>query len=696
MTPGWYVRRLRAMDAAEVFWRLRNAAMQAGWRARRGDGWPLPRAGARWAGGTVRPVGPIPDVGLRALVAAADGVLDGIWPVFATQADVSGPSPDWFLDPATGRRAPSDVYCFSVPYRDEGRVGNAKHVWEVSRLHHLTVLAAAFWHTGASRYAERALAHLRSWCEANHPLCGIHWVSGIELGIRLVSWVWTRRLLDGFPGVADAFERDPLFLRQLHAHQAWIAAFRSRGTSANNHLVAEMVGLLAASTAFPAFEASGRWVRLARATLAREAERQTFPDGMNREMAAGYHVFALELFLVAGCEADAAGAPLGDGYWRTVCAMADALAATVDTGLSTARQGDGDDGRALVLDGPGLQAAPAVLEACARVVAPAAWWPRLPMQGVGAFLLGGIARRRDPSPGRPAAKPNAFHGAGVTILRHGPAGGNEIWCRVDHGPHGYLATAAHAHADALSFELRLDGRPVLVDPGTYCYHGEGAWRDYFRSTVAHNTLELYGRDQARHGGPFLWLTRPSGVLLACDGLDGGDTATVEAAHDGYAPYGAIHRRRVVLDRHARVLDVVDTVEAAAGERTAARERIPARLAFNLHPDVACDLREGYAELSWEAADGRRRASLALPRCLRWSVHQGETNPILGWYSARFGHKQPAPLLLGTGSVAPGRPLRSRVAFGRTRPAPAPVPKAPPGADIARRAWPDRGRNQRGR
>lgn len=666
MTPGWYIRRLCSMDAAEILWRARSAAVQLRWRSRRGDRWPVPPPAAlRWAGGSIPPgagaSGGATAVG--ALASAAEAILRGSWPVFAARADLAGEDPDWFRDPATGRSAPSDAYCFGVPYRDEDRVGNVKHLWEVSRLHHVTVLAAAWHQTEEARFAERALAHLRSWWRANPPLCGIHWISGIELGLRLLAWVWARRLLDGFPGAADAFERDPLFHRQLHAHQAWIAALHSRGSSANNHLVAEMAGLLAASLAFPLFgEESAAWAGLAAATLEREAGRQTFPDGLNREMAAGYHVFALELFLVAGCEADAAGAPLGDAYWQAVCAMADALAATVDAGLGTARQGDADDGRALLLDAPGRPAAGAVLEACARVLGPAPWWPPLPRPGegsVGAALLVGLARRRGhPAPARPAARPNAFPAAGITILRDPAPGPGEIWCRLDHGPHGYLATAAHAHADALSIELRIGGRPVLVDPGTYCYHGERAWRDYFRSTVAHNTLELFGRDQARHAGPFLWVTHPKARLIAAGGLDGGERAEAEACHDGYRAAGAIHHRRVVLDRRARALEILDRVE---GEAAAP---IPARLAFHLHPEVACDLRGHVAALSWPAdgSGSRGTATLTLPPGLRWSAHRGEVDPILGWYSARFGEKEPATLLLGCGAVLPGQVLRSRIAF----------------------------------
>jgi len=107
----------------------------------------------------------------------------------------------------------------------------------------------------------------------------------------------------------------------------------------------------------------------------------------------------------------------------------------------------------------------------------------------------------------------ALRDAGMTILRTAPGAVPEIWCRCDGGPHGYLAIAAHAHADALSIEVRCGGIDVLADPGTYCYFGEPEWRRYFRSTVAHNTLELDGVDQSQSGGPFLWLGDASSKVL---------------------------------------------------------------------------------------------------------------------------------------------------------------------------------------
>ena len=200
----------------------------------------------------------VQDDAATAVIRAADALLDGRWSVLGIQR-VDVLDPDWFWDPVTGRRAPQDQLCFSIDHRDEAVTGNVKSVWELSRHHHLTVLASAFWLTGDDKYAEVVAAQLRSWWRANPFLSGVHWTSGIELGVRLVSWAWIRRLLDGWSGAVSLFEDDPWALRQIWWHQRFLAAFPSRGSSANNHAVAEACGQLVAACAFPWFEESDRW-----------------------------------------------------------------------------------------------------------------------------------------------------------------------------------------------------------------------------------------------------------------------------------------------------------------------------------------------------------------------------------------------------------------------------------------------------
>src|SRR5439155_507878 len=102
---------------------------------------------------------------------------------------------------------------------------------------------------------------------------------------------------------------------------------------------------------------------------------------------------------------------------------------------------------------------------------------RIPRAGARAGSRSGDRGGRGGAP-RPAARPFELPDAGMTILRTPATDEPEIWVRCDGGPHGFLSIAAHAHADALSVEVRHGGVDVLADPGTYCYHGEPEWRQY--------------------------------------------------------------------------------------------------------------------------------------------------------------------------------------------------------------------------
>ena len=177
-TLGWYARRLRRMSAGEVTRRTLDHGRRRAWARRQ----VLPGSEAPAPSGLLaeRPFGPplpaqardeMDPAAVRAVVAAADGVLAGRWEVFGVLRPDSA-DPDWFLDPVTGRRAPDQRFAFAVNHRDEAETGNVKQVWEMSRHHHLTVLAAAWWLTGEDRYADAVADQLRSWWRANPFLSG--------------------------------------------------------------------------------------------------------------------------------------------------------------------------------------------------------------------------------------------------------------------------------------------------------------------------------------------------------------------------------------------------------------------------------------------------------------------------------------------------------------------------------------------
>ena len=293
----------------------------------------------------------MPEEARKPVLEAADRLLRGEWETLGVlRTDLE--RPDWFRDPVTGRRSDPDQYAFRVDHRYEEQTGNVKQVWEIARLQHLTLLATAWALSRDEPYARRVDEQLRSFWQENPFLSGIHWTNGIELGIRLISLAWIRRLLDDWPGVTDLFERNGLALRQIGWHQQYLAAFRSRGSSANNHVIAEAAGQLVASCAFPWFSRSDRWRRASARLLERELLHNTFPSGINRELASDYHPFVAELGFLAAVEAEVSGHPLSPQVWRRLAAMADSAAALLDERMRPPRQGDSDEGRALLLDPP--------------------------------------------------------------------------------------------------------------------------------------------------------------------------------------------------------------------------------------------------------------------------------------------------------------------------------------------------------
>ncbi len=98
---------------------------------------------------------------------------------------------------------------------------------------------------------------------------------------------------------------------------------------------------------------------------------------------------------------------------------------------------------------------------------------------------------------------------GYVFLRRG-----RCWLAFDCGAPAPEFLPAHAHADALSFQLWVDGRPVVVDPGTSTYE-PGAIRARERGSEAHATVAVDG-DQFRVWGAFRSGPLPSVRLIRAD------------------------------------------------------------------------------------------------------------------------------------------------------------------------------------
>ena len=142
---------------------------------------------------------------------------------------------------------------------------------------------------------------------------------------------------------------------------------------------------------------------------------------------------------------------------------------------------------------------------------------------------------------------------------------------------------AHAHADTLSCLVHLGSEPLLIDTGTSTY-APGPVRDHERSTAAHNTLEVDGRDSTEIWGAFRAgrRARVSGVSAEADA----GVVTITAAHDGYRslPGRPRHHRRWSLDQDE--LRVDDTVSGSGRHHVVVRWHLAPSTRLRLVPGGA--------------------------------------------------------------------------------------------------------------
>jgi hypothetical protein len=540
----------------------------------------------------------------------------------------------WHFDPVSQREWPRNAYCFEINYRHSDRYGDIKYVWEVNRLQHLQPLAALARITGSEEIRAFVVAEIDSWIADNPPFLGVNWSSGIELSLRAISILIATQLLG-----EEAFsEMQRRSIRSfLAATGMWISRYPSRFSSANNHLIAEAVGLLAIATACPDLPGAKRWLNCARRILADEAERQFHADGIGAEQSPTYTAFTLELYLTAAKVAEAGGKPLPRRVMDRLTAAGSALSWFMDENGEVPRIGDDDEGRVIVSDPQSdrLYAA-SVLSATAAVCGRAYMAPPSAPAHLRDFLFGrGSGQIR----GRGV---RCFSKGGYTVLRD-RVHDKQVVLAMDHAPLGYLSIAAHGHADTLAVWLTYGGKALLADAGTYLYHAGGAWRDAFRGTQLHNTLSVSGENSSLVSGAFNWKAKAAveGIHVDCNL----EAFHCRAVHDGYLERFGVKHARSLMRVSPDIFTIEDRLE---GTDDVARAVTISFVAGEGVEIVAGDENGVFHFIG----DGKAAMRLQGPQGLTGRIVRGLEDERLGWMSPCFGRKQPTFHLLFEGTAFP--------------------------------------------
>ena len=561
---------------------------------------------------------------------------------------------DWHFDVQSGKRFPV-IFSKEIDIRSD-KYGSVKVVWEVNRLQFLLPIALLYGAKKDKNDLNLFMQLVSSWVKENPYLKGVNWYSNIEVNIRLIIWYFCWQLLLQ----EEALKRDKAFtdfvtsiwLPSIYEHCVYSFRNPSRFSSANNHLIAEYSGLFIAACCW-AFKESEYWKQYALEGLEKEITRQQSSNGINKEEAAEYIQFITDFFLIPYAVGIKSGVTFSENYKQQLFKISEYLINLLDVKKGYRKYGDEDDGKVLVVNAdPNFDNFSSILTSAAVIFVD----ERFKAAGTGFdlknWLLWGKEGfdRFNGIQDKPLQKQSAFYkeeGHFIFKKAEDHALNKEIYLHFDAAPLGFLSIAAHGHADALSIALHLDGDPILVDIGTFTYHTDKEWRNYFISTLAHNTVCIDGMNQAYQAGPTMWLNHYKTEILEVLQLD--ETEQVVAKHTGYNKSGCSHQRTVNFNRSKEVFVIVDEVEVNNKPHAIFQP-------WHLHPEVEIEKMDAQI-FSLKHKQGNRKIKITCDVSLDVQIKRGETDPILGWYSKSFLQKEPSWVIFGNHSTKKAQKLQ---------------------------------------
>ncbi|AGH80212.1 heparinase II/III family protein [Psychromonas sp. CNPT3] len=576
-----------------------------------------------------------------ALCHKAEKVLQHQLSYFDLENKDHGSPIDWHKDHSTGQNS-SLAPILYINYRDVSVNGDCKLIWEPNRHHQLVILARAYCATKDKKYALGVQAQLNSWLDANPYGHGMNWCNPLEIGIRLINWTWAIDLTRD----ADIFKGDfkKRVLNAIFLQCREIDCKFSQGSSANNHLVGETAGLYIASTYFCQFSLSARWQKRSKQILETQIVAQTYPDGGSKEHAFSYQFFVFQLYLFAAQVGKKVNDTFSDTFNSHLQQIALFIAGIAQGGKKYPMLGDQDDGYVLDL-GDHVHNVSALCAIANHLSPHPLLQKNITSNPESAFWL--FSKNIDAPLCKVAETlhSQAFKDSGYYLLQAGSMHElNQVSVLFDCAPLGYTAIAAHGHADALSFIVRLNGDDLLVDCGTYDYYRFPQWREHFCKTQSHNCIEIDRLDQSQRSGPFMWEKHAQSQCLLWEPNAAG--GNVSASHNGYQRLASplLHQRDISLDAQQKELHIHDILSTQGTHQVRLYLHFGEQCEHIKIEGNSCTLRLGDLSISLYFAEE-----------LQLSLIQGQENtdkqaPSLGWISRGYHQKSSITTLCASTSI----------------------------------------------
>ncbi len=586
--------------------------------------------------------------GKAALLAEADEIAAGKVRLFGGEPvdlrlSLDAPLAHW-TDYETGK---ADLRPF-----DRLRAGpltfDIKLLWEPARFGWAFTLGRAYQISKDEKYAEAFWRYFETFTDANPPCLGPHWMSGQEVALRLMAFVWAAQVFDAAP--ASTPERKSRLAQSITQHATRIPPTLVYAHSQNNnHLLTEAAGLYTAGLALAEHPQSAKWRALGWKWLNRGFQSQIDGYGEYSQYSTNYHRLMLQVALWARAltttptERGQADTKLHKGFPRKtldrLTAATHWLYALLDPVSGRAPNLGANDGAYIF----------------PLTICPFADFRPILQAAAQAFLDYQLPR---------GAWDEMSLWFGIPLeskkyLRTERYLGDHLYAK---NSWAYLRTAQFtsrpSHADQLHLDLWWRGLNVAQDAGTYLYNAPAPWDNNLTTARVHNTVTVNGRDQMTRAGRFLYLDWFDAYR---QNIIESDPAILQCVIGHYRKDSLSHTRTVTVyaDERWLVLDEILRLRFLPSSFILHPSSFRHPSSFTLHwllPDWEWEIenRDSRVEISLKLPLGvivlalqtdpplsTLHSLISLARCGELIYGEGPVLPIRGWASPTYGVKIPA-------------------------------------------------------
>lgn len=537
----------------------------------------------------------------------------------------------WHIDPVTGIKWP---FIFYTKLRSNKATKDLdiKYVWEISRHQYLIPLAKAFWLTGQEKYSQAVFSVITDWIDANPYQTGVNWTSSLEHAVRLFSWMWSLNLCKRSNYYKKYIGKIKASVYEQAHH---ICNHLSIYSSPYNHLVGEAAALYLVGSLYPKMPGAESWEATGWEVLEKNIDEQFHSDGLSVEQACFYHHFTLGFYLTCILLRRINGKDVSKKVLQRIENAIEIASYLKMPDGTMPMKGDIDNARSIYFslnhswDFAFFSDLGAVLFHRQDLKDKKAKFPEELL-----WLLSDddLELYHSLESNLPALPSRLFENSGYCIMRDSWAEESNYLCfdfgQIAHGlSKRAIPSAAHGHADALSFELSVQGLPFLIDPGFYTYFGDLDWHQHFRLEEAHNTIKIKGYSQAEYCGRLKWQKVKKPQLMKWNVVE---TAIECAGKIVYEP-GVFHQRDIYYQKR-KFWIVKDHVETGDGNRSAESY-------FHFDPRVEVTVNNDQKVILVRQGDVGLLMRV-FPEC-EIQAEKGGSSPESGWVCRGYGMREPA-------------------------------------------------------